>query len=211
MSGSFITFEGIEGCGKSTQIEHLAKRFSKLGKDVIQLREPGGTPIGEAIRETVKHPPGDSPISPDTELLLMNASRAQLVKEVIQPALKTGKFVLCDRFYDSSLAYQGYGRGLDLVKVQNAINLAVGKTKPNITLLLDIPLEISMERVSQRQLKTGESKDQFDQSGDSFFQRVLDGFHALAEAEPKRFRVINANQSKDTVSNEIWNTIKDHF
>ena len=98
MSGSFITFEGIEGCGKSTQIEHLAKRFSKLGKDVIQLREPGGTPIGEAIRETVKHPPGDSPISPDTELLLMNASRAQLVKEVIQPALKTGKFVLCDRY-----------------------------------------------------------------------------------------------------------------
>ena len=141
----------------------------------------------------------------------MNASRAQLVKEVIQPALKTGKFVLCDRFYDSSLAYQGYGRGLDLVKVQNAINLAIGKTKPNITLLLDIPLEISMERVSQRQLKTGESKDQFDQSGDSFFQRVLDGFHALAEAEPQRFRVINANQSKDTVSNEIWNTIKDHF
>ena len=141
MSGSFITFEGIEGCGKSTQIERLAKRLAKLEKNVVQLREPGGTAIGEAIRETVKHPPGDDPISPDTELLLMNASRAQLVQQVIRPALAKGSVVLCDRFYDSSLAYQGYGRGLDLAKVQQAIDLAVGETKPDVTLLLDIPLE----------------------------------------------------------------------
>ena len=143
MSGKFITFEGIEGCGKSTQIERLAKRLAKLGRDVVQLREPGGTAIGEAIRETVKHPPGDAPITPDTELLLMNASRAQLVQQKIRPALNEGKVVLCDRFFDSSLAYQGYGRGIDLARVSTAIELAVGETKPDITLLLDIPLEVS--------------------------------------------------------------------
>ena len=211
MSGSFITFEGIEGCGKSTQIARLAKRLANLDRDVIQLREPGGTAIGEAIRETVKHPPGDDPISPDTELLLMNASRAQLVQQVIRPALAKGSVVLCDRFYDSSLAYQGYGRGLDLAKVQRAIDLAVGETKPNITLLLDIPLEVSNERVSHRQSETGESNDQFDRSGDHFFQRVHDGFHALAKAEPQRIRIINANQSPNAVTDEIWVTLKDYF
>ena len=211
MSGSFITFEGIEGCGKSTQIARLAKRLANLDRDVIQLREPGGTAIGEAIRETVKHPPGDDPISPDTELLLMNASRAQLVQQVIRPALAKGSVVLCDRFYDSSMAYQGYGRGLDLAKVQHAIDLAVGETKPDITLLLDIPLEVSNERVSHRQSETGESNDQFDRSGDHFFQRVHDGFHALAKAEPQRIRIINANQSPDAVSDEIWVTLKDYF
>ena len=119
--------------------------------------------------------------------------------------------VLCDRFYDSSLAYQGYGRGLDLAKVQRAIDLAVGETKPDVTLLLDIPLEVSTNRVAQRQSETGESNDQFDRSGDHFFQRVLDGFRALAEGEPQRYRIINANQYPDAVSNEIWGAIKDQF
>ena len=211
MSGSFITFEGIEGCGKSTQIERLAKRLAKLGRDVVQLREPGGTAIGEAIRETVKHPPGDAPITPDTELLLMNASRAQLVQQKIRPALDEGKVVLCDRFFDSSLAYQGYGRGIDLARVSTAIELAVGETKPDITLLLDISLDVSAERAAQRQSATGESIDQFDRSGDPFFQRVHDGFHALAKAEPDRYRVINATGTPDTVSDEIWSTLENQF
>ena len=211
MSSLFITFEGIEGCGKSTQAERLAKRLAKEGREVVTLREPGGTSIGEAIRDVVKHPPGNKPISPDAELLLMNASRAQLVQQAIRPALASGAVVLCDRFYDSSLAYQGYGRGLDLAKVQHAIDLAVGETKPDITLLLDIPLEVSAQRVANRQSKTGESIDQFDRSGDSFFQRVLDGFHALAKGDPERLRTINADQSPDSVSDEIWNTLKDHF
>ena len=211
MSGVFITFEGIEGCGKSTQIERLAKRLAKVGRSIVQLREPGGTDIGEAIRETVKHPPGDATISPETELLLMNASRAQLIQQVIRPALAKGSVVLCDRFYDSTLAYQGYGRGLDLAKVQNVIDLAVGNTKPNITLLLDIPLEVSAGRVAKRQRESNETSDQFDRSGDLFFQRVLDGFHALAKAEPQRFRTINANQPPASVSDEIWNADSDHF
>ena len=211
MSGVFITFEGIEGCGKSTQIARLAKRLAKVGRSIVQLREPGGTKIGEAIRKTVKHPPGDTPISPETELLLMNASRAQLVQQVVRPALAEGSVVLCDRFYDSTLAYQGYGRGLDLAKVQNAIDLAVGGTKPNITLLLDIPLEVSAGRVAKRQRESDETSDQFDRSGDLFFQRVLDGFQALAKAEPQRFRTIKANQPPASVSDEIWNAVSDHF
>ena len=141
----------------------------------------------------------------------MNASRAQLVQQVLRPALANDCVVLCDRFYDSSLAYQGYGRGLDLAKVQRAIDLAVGETKPDITLLLDIPLEVSTDRVARRQSETGESNDQFDRSGDRFFKRVLDGFHALAKAEPQRYRIINANQSPDAVSDEMWGALKDQF
>ncbi len=211
MSSLFVTFEGIEGCGKSTQVERLAKRLAQAGREVATLREPGGTPIGEAIREVVKHPPGGAPISPDAELLLMNASRAQLVQEAIRPALANGAVVLCDRFYDSSLAYQGFGRGLDLAKVQQAIDLAVGDTKPNLTLLLDIPLSVSQARVSDRHQSTGEIQDQFDESGAKFFERVLDGFHTLAKAEPARFRIINGNQSLDTVTEEIWDSIQPHL
>ena len=208
MSGLFITFEGIEGCGKSTQIERLAKRLADAGREITSLREPGGTPIGEAIREVVKHPPGDAPISPDAELLLMNASRAQLVQQAIRPALARGAVVLCDRFYDSSLAYQGYGRELDLAKVRQAIDLAVGETKPNLTLLLDIPLAVSQARVGGRQQSTGEGQDQFDQSGDAFFERVYAGFHALAKGEPERYRVIDSTQSPEAVAEAVWDCVE---
>ena len=209
MSGIFITFEGIEGCGKSTQIKRLANRLDDLKFNTSTIREPGGTDVGEAIREIVKHPPGSSPLSAWTELLLMNASRAQLIKQIIQPALKKGHTVLCDRFYDSTLAYQGYGRQLELEKVHQAIELAIGKTKPNLTFLLDIPIETSTERVKQRQLSSNETNDQFDRSGELFFKRVLDGFKVLAEAEPNRFRVINGNRAPDDVSNEIWQIVKE--
>ena len=207
MSGLFITFEGIEGCGKSTQIARLAKRQADAGRETVSLREPGGTIIGEAIRDVVKHPPGNTPISPATELLLMNASRAQLVQEAIRPALAKGTVVLCDRFYDSSLAYQGYGRGLDLAKVQQAIDLAVGETKPNLTLLLDISLSVSQARVSGRQRTSGEGQDQFDESGLEFFERVHAGFHALAKEEPERYRVIDGAQPPDAVGQAVWDCV----
>ena len=207
MSGLFITFEGIEGCGKSTQIGRLAKRLADAGRETVSLREPGGTTIGEAIRDVVKHPPGNKPISPDPELLLMNASRAQLVQQTIRPTLARGAVVLCDRFYDSSLAYQGYGRGLDLVKVQQAIDLAVGETKPNLTLLLDISLSVSQARVSGRQRTTGEGQDQFDESGLEFFERVHAGFHTLAKEEPQRYWVIDGGQPPDTVSEAVWECV----
>ena len=141
----------------------------------------------------------------------MNASRAQLVQQALRPALANGAIVLCDRFYDSSLAYQGHGRGLDLVKVQKAIDLAIDGIKPNLTLLLDIPLSVSQTRVSDRLQSTGEIQDQFDESGTKFFERVLDGFHILAKAEPARFRIINGDKSADNVTEEIWNSIQSHL
>src|SRR5487761_2393448 len=133
MKGRFITFEGTEGCGKSTQIRLLANRLTALGHRVRLLREPGGTPIGEEIRHTLKSSPNNGAMTAEAELLLMNASRAQLVREVIRPALAAGEIVVCDRFYDSTTAYQGYGRQLDLEKVKTVIEFAVGETKPDLT------------------------------------------------------------------------------
>ena len=131
MKSLFITLEGTEGCGKSTQVELLARRLAALGHRVRTMREPGGTPIGEEIRHTLKHSRANEAMTAQAELLLMNASRAQLVREVIRPALATGEIVLCDRFYDSTTAYQGYGRQLDMKMVQAVIDIAVGETRPN--------------------------------------------------------------------------------
>src|SRR3989441_1888866 len=141
--GLFITFEGTEGGGKTTQINLLAERLRSFGHCCHLLREPGGTPIGEEIRSTLKHSAGNRAMSPEAELLLMNASRAQLVREVIRPALSAGEIVLCDRFYDSTTAYQGYGRQLDLAKVNLITDFAVEETRPHLTLLLDVPLTTS--------------------------------------------------------------------
>src|SRR5437868_8068134 len=149
--GVFITFEGTEGSGKSTQIKLLADRLAKLGHEVIALREPGGTPISEEIRHLLKHSAANRAMTPETELLLMNAARAQLVREVIRPSLAAGKVVLCDRFFDSTIVYQGHGRGLDLVEVRRIVNYAVGNTLPDLTVLLRVPLAISEQRRARRQ------------------------------------------------------------
>src|SRR5580704_9845233 len=130
MSGRFITFEGTEGCGKTTQIALLAERLRAAGRVVTQLREPGGTPIGEEIRHTLKHSQQNHAMTPEAELLLMSASRAQLVREIIRPALAAGEVVLCDRYYDSTTAYQGHGRELNLKLVKTVIDFAVGSTRP---------------------------------------------------------------------------------
>src|SRR3954454_14156451 len=140
--GLLISFEGTEGCGKSTQITLLAERLRSLGHVIRMVREPGGTPIGEEIRYTLKHSAKNHAMTAEAELLLMNASRAQLVREVMRPALAAGEIVLCDRYYDSTTAYQGYGRGLDLKLVQAVIDFAVGETRPNLTLLLHVPAEV---------------------------------------------------------------------
>jgi len=144
--GLFITFEGTEGCGKSTHVELLGKQLRTIGHRVRILREPGGTPIGEEIRYTLKHSQKNAAMTAEAELLLMNASRAQLVREIIRPALAHGEIILCDRFYDSTTAYQGYGRQLDLKMVQSVVAVAVGETKPNLTLLLTVPAETSESR-----------------------------------------------------------------
>lgn len=205
--GLFITFEGTEGSGKSTQVGNLAERLHSLGYRVRKLREPGGTPIGEEIRHTLKHSPQNHAMTAEAELLLMNASRAQLVREVIRPALAEGEIVVCDRFFDSSTAYQGYGRELDLEKVKAVIEFAVGETKPDLTLFLHIPSEISAERVRSRQVSLPFVRDRLEEADQKFFERVAHGFGVVAATEPQRVKFINGAQTVDAVGAKIWEMV----
>jgi dTMP kinase len=204
----FITFEGTEGCGKSTQVELLAERLRALGHRVRVLREPGGTPIGEEIRHTLKHSKVNVTMTYETELLLMNASRAQLVRETIRPALAVGEIVLCDRFYDSTTAYQGYGRGLDLALVKSVIDFAVGDTRPNLTLLLHVPPEVSAERLQSRQSTLPFVRDRLEEGDRYFFERVAKGYEAIATAEPNRVRVVSGTGAIEIVCENIWELVR---
>ena len=224
MSGLFISFEGTEGGGKSTQITLLAERLRGLRRTVRVVREPGGTPIGEEIRHTLKHSESNHAMTAEAELLLMNASRAQLVREIIRPALAAGEVVLCDRFYDSTTTYQGYGRQLDLARVSAVIDFAVGATRPHLTLLLDIPPVLSEERRLSRQKQLLEVqpsgarptplsfqdplRDRLEECDRAFFERVHAGYRAIAAAEPKRVRVIDATRRIEEVSADIWNVVE---
>src|SRR4051812_32069819 len=201
MKGVFITFEGTEGGGKSTQIQRLASRLQSSGSVVRTLREPGGTPMGEEIRHTLKHSASNHAMTPEAELLLMNASRAQLVREVIRPALAANEVVLCDRFYDSTVAYQGYGRQLDLALVRSVIDIAVGETRPHLTLLLRVPLDVSEARRASR---GSTERDRFEEADREFFRRVEQGYDAIAATEPQRVRAIDATQSVEAVAKNIW-------
>jgi dTMP kinase len=206
--GTFITFEGSEGCGKSTQIELLTRHLRALGYRVRTAREPGGTPIGEEIRHTLKHSKSNSAMTAEAELLLMNASRAQLVREVIRPALNTGEIVVCDRFYDSTMAYQGYGRQLDLKMVQAIVDVAVGDTRPDLTLLLTVTPEVSELRRALRQSTMPFMRDRIEEADRQFFDRVDHGFATIAAADPNRFRVVEASGSIEGVSDRIWDLVR---
>jgi dTMP kinase len=206
--GLFITFEGTEGCGKSTQVELLARRLRALGHRVRTLREPGGTPIGEEIRHTLKHSKNNAAMTAEAELLLMNASRAQLVREIIRPALAANEIIVCDRFYDSTTAYQGHGRQLDLEKVKTVIDFAVGETKPNLTLFLHVPAEVSAERLRSRQTSLQFVRDRIEEADQKFFERVAHGFGVIAAAEPQRVKFINGAQPLDVVCEKIWEIVQ---
>ncbi len=225
MKGCFITFEGTEGSGKSTQIRLLAEALKARGSAVRMLREPGSTPIGEEIRHTLKHSQQNHAMTPETELLLMSAARTQLVREVIRPALAAGQVVLCDRFFDSTLAYQGYGRQLDRNQVLQLIAFAVGDTRPDLTLLLQIPLAVSEARRSSRQaslfqalrepgtgfasLGFGEpARDRMEEADRGFFERVERGYQAIATAEPDRVRVIDATAPVEAVQAAVWRMVE---
>ncbi|MDE2681920.1 MAG: dTMP kinase [Verrucomicrobiota bacterium] len=197
MAGIFITFEGTEGCGKSTHIHKLTERLQAEGHAVRVVREPGGTESGEQIRKLLKHGPKN--LTAEAELLLMNASRAQLVREVIRPALAAGKVVLCDRFYDSTTVYQGAGRGLDATRVQSIIDFAVGETRPDLTILMQIPIKISEKRRANRR-----GTDRFESANREFFQRIEAGYAALAQSDPDRIRAIDADRPINTVQADIW-------
>lgn len=207
MKGLLITFEGTEGSGKSTQVPLLVERLHEWGHHVRVLREPGGTPIGEEIRHTLKHSHANSAMTAEAELLLMNASRAQLVRELIRPALARGEIIICDRFYDSTTAYQGYGRGLNMDAVRSLIDFAVGNTRPDVTFFLRVPQRVSEERLRSRQATLPFIRDRMEESDRAFFERVASGYDAIAAAEPKRIHVINATGTIEEIQSAIWRVI----
>ena len=197
--GLFITFEGGEGCGKSTQSRLLLKRLEQQNVPVILTHEPGGTALGNELRRTLKRK-RDSSISPHAELFLLAASRAQLVVEVIRPALEEGKVVICDRFTHSTMVYQGYGRGLDFTAIKMVNNMATRYLDPDLIILLDISPKQGLARKQSL-------KDRFELEGLSFHRRVSDGYLKMAAAEPDRWLVIDASLPKDRVTEIIWDRV----
>ena len=196
----FITFEGGEGCGKSLQARALYRKLSQLAIPVLLTHEPGSTPLGKKIGRWLKWAQ-DTDISSLTELLLFNASRSQLVTEVIQPNLKNGKIVICDRYADSTTAYQSYGRGLDLEMVKAINNAATQGLKPDLTVLLDIPAEEGLAR------KRGKRQDRFEQEDIAFHQRVREGYLKMPANDPERWLVVDASQSKAKIRRIIWQRV----
>ena len=208
MRGRFITFEGPEGSGKSTQAMRLAARLRVRGLDVIGTREPGGTPTGEAIRELLQHDSAGETVCPETEVLLFAASRAQLVRSVILPALQSGAWVVSDRFADSTTAYQGYGRGFDVAKMLEINAFATGDVVPDLTLLLDVDVELGFDRLRQRVADAGERLDRIERESMAFHRRVREGYLELARRWPRRFRVVSTDAPQEDVHEQIWATLE---
>jgi dTMP kinase len=206
--GKFITFEGPEGSGKSTQIKRLVEKLEAQGIAVICTREPGGTATGEAIRNILQHNSAGEPLAERAELLLFTASRAQLMSQVIRPALEQGTWVICDRFIDSTMAYQGYARGMALATLDQINTFAISGRKPDLTLLLDLDIERGFQRLEERYSDGQESADRFEREARDFHQRVRDGYRQLAAGEPERFEVIDSDRPIDTVASDIWSAVK---
>ena len=197
MTGLFITLEGPEGAGKSTNRDYLAERLRAQGIEVVLTREPGGTPLAERIRDVLLAP-ADEPMNPDTELLLVFAARAQHLAEVIRPALARGAVVICDRFTDSTYAYQGGGRGLCLERIASLETFVQGDLRPDLTLLFDLPVDVGMTRASARG-----RLDRFELEGHGFFDAVRSAFIRRAEAEPARYHRLDAAQPLAQVQQNI--------
>lgn len=205
MTGLFITFEGGEGCGKSTQIAALKARLEAMGKTVVQTREPGGTPLGESVRNLLQYDDAGQGMSPEAELLLFAASRAQHVRELIAPAIAEGQIVLCDRFLDSTTVYQGVARAIDSKKVDTINQFAIGDTNPDLTILIDLPPEIGLARVHAR---SDGQLDRMEKEAIEFFQAVRQGYLDLAKSEPKRFLVLDGSQSVEELETQIWQKVE---
>jgi dTMP kinase len=201
--GLFITFEGSEGCGKSTQVKRLVARLEAEGRAVLLTREPGGTPIGEKIRHLLQFAPEGVAMRPETEVLLFEASRSQLVREVIQPALGDGCIVIADRFFDSTTVYQGAARKLDASTVEQLNRFAVGDCRPDITFLLDVDVGTARNRMLRRVRPVG-APDRMEQEPVEFYERVCAAYRELAAREPERVRLIDGSRSPEEVEAEIW-------
>lgn len=206
-TGKFITFEGGEACGKSTQVKRLKEALEAEGLEVVLTREPGGTWLAEQIRTLLKDNDTDPPCD-RAELLLFLAARAQQVKTVIRPALERGAWVISDRFSDSTIAYQGYGRGLPLEIIDQTNAFACENLKPDLTLLLEVDPAVAAARLSGREQATQTTADRIERAGSEFHARLRRGFAELAREEPWRIVTINANGTPDEVSGEVWKSLK---
>jgi dTMP kinase len=202
----FITFEGSEGSGKSTQAQRLAARLQRSGVPHLVTREPGGTPIGETIRELLQFASHNSSMTPETELLLFEASRSQLVREIIKPALERGVCVIADRFFDSTTVYQGAARRLDREMVERLNAFAVGDCIPDITFVLDIDAGNAKSRMQKPR-----RPDRMEQEPDEFYERVREAYRELVEREPQRTVLINGTRNADEIENEIWKVLCSRF
>ena len=202
MQGLFITFEGPDGCGKTTQMKLLAEYFEKKGKEVVLTREPGGKGLGEKVREILLNYDGE--VSDRCESFLFLADRAQNIDIIVNPAVKEGKIVLCDRHIDSTVAYQGYGRGLNIDRINMLNNLATNGKKPDLTLVFDVDVETSMKRV-------GKEKDRMESAGIDFHNRVRQGYLELAKQEPKRIKVLDATKSIEEIHKDVINILAEVF
>jgi dTMP kinase len=203
----FITFEGAEGCGKSTQVQRLKARLERSNIPVVMTREPGGTPIGETIRELLQFAPHSAGMAAETELLLFEASRAQLVREVIKPALDGGVCIISDRFFDSTTAYQGAARKLDQRIVEQLNEFAVGDCRPDITFVLDVDLAAAQARLQ----RTPRRPDRMERQPAEFYEAVRRAYRELAEHEPDRIVLIDGSQSEEKIDNEIWEILRSRF
>ncbi|OYW76117.1 MAG: dTMP kinase [Verrucomicrobia bacterium 12-59-8] len=202
-AGFLLSFEGSEGCGKSTQITLLRTRLEAAGRPVVVLREPGGTEIGESIRHLLQHAKEGAAMTPETELLLFAASRAQLVREKIRPLLEAGTFVILDRFLDSTKVYQGIARGLPLESVRAINHFAIGDTLPQLTLVLDMDSATARQRIHQ----SGRELDRMESQPQSFFEKVRQGYLEVAQAEPQRIQVIDAGATPEAVHEAVWERV----
>jgi len=202
MQGKFITVEGIEGVGKSTNMDFIHQQLLTAGKDVVVTREPGGTPLGEAIRGLLLDPEYTG-MDSTCELQLMFAARAEHLARVIRPAIKSGQWVLCDRFTDATYAYQGGGRGIDMGIIARLEELVQGDFRPDVTLLLDVPVEVGLARASQRS-----SPDRFEQEQVEFFERVRHCYLQMAKNYAGRYRVIDASQPLEWVQNQLEHVLQ---
>src|SRR5436305_5363241 len=200
-NGRLISFEGSEGSGKSTQIAQLAEHFQKAKREVVTTREPGGTEIGERIRNIIVHNSKGDEMCAETELLLFGAARAQLVREVIAPALVRGAIVLSDRFLDSSTVYQGIGRNLAADPVNQINRFAVGNVMPDLTIVIDVPEEVSLARLKQR---ASDLPDRMERENIGFYKKVREGYLVLAKGMAERFIVVDGTKSEEVIEKKIW-------
>ena len=204
-SGKLISFEGSEGSGKSTQIARLAAHFQKTQREVLTTREPGGTEIGEQIRNIIVHNSKGDEMCAETELLLFTAARAQLVREVIAPAIMRGAIVLSDRFLDSSTVYQGIGRNLAADPVARINRFAVGNVMPDLTVVIDVPTEVRLARLKQR---ASDLPDRMERENLDFYTKVREGYLVLAQGMPERFLVIDGTKSAESIEKKIWTEVQ---